>query len=138
MTLPQYGSHPRTDTDARQDTGFTTMGLKSKRKGERYEREVASKLREYGYATRRTAQYSGKTGQAPDVVGLPYIHIECKHYANRGFDYDWLSQAKRDARDGEIPIVVHRIDNAPSVVTLELDRFIEIYREYEASRYLSE
>lgn len=110
------------------------MGLKSKRKGEKYEREVAADLRAYGYDTHRTAQYSGKTGDAPDVVGLPYIHIECKHYANRAFDYDWIDQARRDAKEGLLPIVVHRIDNADSLVTMRLSDWMDIYREYEVSR----
>ena len=108
-------------------------GMKSKRKGASYEREVASELRQYGYDTRRTAQYCGNTGDASDVVGLPMLHIECKRYANRGFDYDWLSQAVRDSKQGEIPVVIHRTDNNKSVVTMYLNDFMQIYKEYEAS-----
>ena len=49
----------------------------SRRKGADGERELAKKLKEYGYDTRRGQQYSGANGDA-DVVGLPGIHIECK------------------------------------------------------------
>lgn len=108
------------------------MGMKSKRKGASYEREVAKDLKYYGYDARRTAQYCGNTGDASDVVGLPNLHIECKRYANRGFDYDWIEQAVRDKKDDEIPVVIHRTDNQKSVVTLYLEDFITIYREYEA------
>ena len=114
------------------------MGGKSRDKGARYERDTAAYLREFGYDTHRSAQYCGKTGQAPDVVGLPYIHIECKHYANRAFDYDWMDQAKRDAKQGEIPAIFHKTDYHEDLVTLRRDDFMEIYREYEASRNLAE
>lgn len=109
------------------------MSVNSKRKGARYEREVASVLREYGYDARRTAQYCGKSEESADVVGLPYMHIECKHYANRAFDYDWIDQARRDAND-RIPIVIHRTDNHDSLVTMRIDDFMKIYREYELTR----
>lgn len=113
------------------------MSKTSREKGARYERHIANELKAYGYDTHRSVQYCGRFGDA-DVVGLPYIHIECKHYANRAFDYDWLEQAKRDARDGEIPAVFHTIDYHEDVVTLRLSDFIAIYREYEVSRYLAE
>lgn len=49
----------------------------SRRKGASGERELAKKLREYGYEARRGQQYCGSNGDA-DVVGIPGIHIECK------------------------------------------------------------
>ena len=52
------------------------MAVNSKQKGARFERLLASRLREHGYDTRRTAQYCGNTGDAADVVGLPGIHID--------------------------------------------------------------
>ena len=118
--------------------GCTDMSKVSRDKGARYERYIANKLKDFGYHAHRSAQYCGKTGQAPDVVGLPYVHIECKHYANRAFDYDWLDQAKRDAKPGEIPAVFHKTDYHEDVVTLRLQDFMEIFIEYEASRYLAE
>lgn len=52
--------------------------LNSKAKGARFERLLASKLRDYGYDARRGQQYCGANGDA-DVIGLPGIHIEAKH-----------------------------------------------------------
>ena len=72
------------------------MSVNSKQKGARFERQLASLFREYGYNARRTAQYCGNTGDASDVVGLPGIHIEAKHQETMRL-YDWMSQAKRDA-----------------------------------------
>lgn len=108
------------------------MSVNSKQKGARYEREIALFLRNHGYDAHRSVQYSGRTEESADVVGLPYIHIECKHYANRAFDYDWIDQARRDAK-GTIPIVIHRTDNHRNLVTLDADDFMTIYREFEAS-----
>lgn len=108
------------------------MAVNSKQKGARFERQLASKFREYGYEARRTAQYCGNSGDASDVVGLPGIHIEAKHQERMQL-YDWMSQAKRDsARTGKLPAVFHKKNNASILVTMELDDWIQLYREYEA------
>lgn len=107
--------------------------INSKEKGARFERHLASLLRGYGYdEARRTAQYCGKTGDASDVVGLPGIHIEAKHQ-ERMCLYDWMAQAKRDAEGtGRLPAVFHKKNNASILVTMELDDFMNLYREWEA------
>lgn len=104
--------------------------INSRDKGARFEREIAGKLREYGYETRRSAQYCGNTGEAADVVGLPGIHIECKHVEKMAL-YDWMAQAIRDtnaAGNGEIPVVIHKKNRAETLVTLRFDDFMKIYR----------
>ena len=112
------------------------MAVNSKQKGARFERQLASKFREHGYDARRTAQYCGNTGDASDVVGLPGLHIEAKHQETMRL-YDWISQAKRDAAangKGNLPAVFHKKNNAPILVTMELDDFMQIYREWEAGQ----
>ena len=52
------------------------MPINSRAKGAKGERELANKLKEYGYNCRRGQQFNGLEGE--DVVGLDYIHIECK------------------------------------------------------------
>ncbi len=110
------------------------MAINSKQKGKRYELELASNFREYGYDARRTAQYCGNTGDAADVIGLPGIHVEAKRVEKLNL-YDAMDQAKRDAEasgKGDIPAVFHRKNNCKTLVILELDGFMQIYREYEA------
>lgn len=110
------------------------MAINSKQKGARFERELAGRLREYGYDTRRTAQYCGNTGDASDVVGLPGLHIEAKRCEQMRL-YDWMAQAKRDAAAGgknALPAVFHRKNNAEILVTMELPDFMNLYREWEA------
>lgn len=106
--------------------------MNSRQKGARAERELASKLREYGYTARRGQQFSGANGDA-DVVGLSGIHIECKRVERLNIE-DAMSQSKRDARNGEIPVVMHRKNNCEWLVTIRLDDFMEIYREWEAGQ----
>ncbi len=114
------------------------MAINSKQKGARFERTLAKKLREYGYEARRTAQYCGNTGDASDVVGLPYLHIEAKHVERLNI-YDAIAQAKRDAEAGGgvlLPAVFHKKNNCNILVTMELDSFMKIYTEFEAGKEL--
>jgi Holliday junction resolvase len=116
------------------------MPVKSKAKGARFERLLASKFREYGYEARRTAQYCGNTGDASDVVGLPGLHIEAKHQEQMRL-YEWMAQAKRDAEAGgenRLPAVFHKKNNADILVTMRLEDFMDIYREWEAGHDLNE
>lgn len=115
------------------------MPINSKQKGKRFELELAAKLREYGYKdSRRTAQYCGNTGDASDVVGLPGIHIEAKHQERMQL-YDWMDQAKRDSKGtGDLPAVFHKKNYAEVLVTMPLDDWMQLYREWESGQELEE
>lgn len=115
-----------------------TAKLNSKQKGARFERLLAGKLKEYGYNVRRTAQYCGITGDAADLTGLPYIHIEAKHQ-ERMMLYEWMDQAKRDvSASGKdvLPAVFHKKNNCEILVTMELADFMKIYKWFEAYKAL--
>ena len=105
------------------------MTINSKAKGKQGELELAHKLKEYGYDTKRSVQYNGKDGQA-DVVGLPHIHCEVKRVEKLNI-YDAIDQAKRDAKNGDKPAVFHRKNRCNWLVTMELDRFLELYACFE-------
>ena len=104
----------------------------SRQKGARFERTLAAALRDYGYECRRGQQYCGTSGDA-DVIGLPGIHIEAKHQERMSL-YDWMEQAKRDARQDELPAVFHKKNNAEILVSMELADWIKLYREWEAGQ----
>lgn len=106
------------------------MGKMSRDKGKRGERELASILRAYGYDCRRGQQYHGG-GDSPDVTGLPGVHIEVKRTERLDL-YGAMAQAKSDA-DG-LPVVMHRKNDSPWVVIMELEDWMTIYREWEAGR----
>lgn len=111
------------------------MPINSKQKGAKFERKLASIFRDYGYScARRTAQYCGNTGDASDVEGLPHIHVEAKHVERMEL-YPWMAQAVRDAEangKGELPAVFHKKNNADILVTMRLDDWMNLYREFEA------
>lgn len=99
--------------------------MNSRNKGAAGERELAAKLREYGYNCRRGQQYSGANGDA-DVVGLPGVHIEVKRVEKLNL-CNAMAQAVSDARDSETPAVFHRKNNKDWLVTLRLDDFMKMY-----------
>lgn len=108
------------------------VAVNSKQKGARFERLLASRFRDEGYDARRTAQYCGNTGDAADVIGLPGIHIEAKHQERMRL-YEWMAQAKMDAQGtGKFPAVFHKANNCEILVTMELNDWMQIYREWEA------
>lgn len=106
--------------------------VNSRRKGAEFERTLAKMLRNYGYECRRGQQFCGANGDA-DVVGLPGIHIETKAVERLNL-YDAMAQAKADAREGELPAVFHKKNRCKVLVTMEIDDFMEIYREWECSQ----
>ena len=111
------------------------MSVNSRDKGARFERKLASIFRSYGFKDcRRSAQYCGNTGDAADIVNLPLIHVEAKHCEAMRL-YDWMAQAKRDAEaggKGYLPAVFHKKNNAAILVTMELDDWMTVYREFYA------
>ena len=102
------------------------MPINSKQKGKAGELELAHKLQEYGYDAKRSVQYNGKDGQA-DVVGLPNIHCEVKRVEKLNI-YDAIEQAKRDAKNGDLPAVFHRKNRCNWLVTMELPDFMNMYK----------
>lgn len=103
--------------------------MNSREKGKRGELEVAHLLKEYGYDARRGQQYSGSNGD-PDVVGLPGIHLEIKRVEKLNIG-EAMRQSVRDARYYEKPVVMHRKNREPWLVTMLLDDWMELYKEWE-------
>lgn len=110
--------------------------MNSKRKGKNGELELCRALRGHGYECKRSVQYSGANGDA-DVVGLPGIHIECKRVERLNLE-DAMAQSRRDAREGEIPVVMHRKTRSPWLVTTTLEDWIKFYREWECGNASAE
>lgn len=103
--------------------------INSRDKGRRGELMLSKELQKYGYETRRGQQYSGANGDA-DVVGLPGVHIECK-FVERLSLRDAIKQSIGDARDGEIPVVMHKKSREEWLVTMRLEDWMKLYKEAE-------
>lgn len=103
--------------------------INSRNKGRRGEQELAKELRSYGYAeARRGQQFSGSNGDA-DVVGIPKVHIEVKRTEALNLDAA-MEQSISDAREGEIPVVVHRKNRKPWKVTQLLPDWMEMTKDW--------
>jgi hypothetical protein len=105
--------------------------MNSKQKGKRGELEFCKVMKNHGYECRRTVQYNGKAedGQA-DVKGLEGIHAEIKRVEKLNI-YNAMGQAIHDAKDGELPTVFHRKNNCEWLVTMKLEDWVKLYREFE-------
>ncbi len=102
------------------------MSRSQQRKGADGERELAEVLKGYGYDVTRGG--SQTFGAVPDLVGLPGIHIECKRVERLNI-WSAMQQAITDAdrfKDG-MPIVFHRQNRRPWLVTLRVDDFLKLY-----------
>ena len=102
--------------------------MNSRQKGKRGELEFARLLRDHGFDARRGQQYSGANGDA-DVIGVDGLHFEVKRVEKLNLQ-DACDQARRDARPGEIPVVAHRKNNCPWLITLPADDFFEMIKEW--------
>lgn len=102
--------------------------MNSRAKGKRAELAVAKLLREHGFEdARRGVQYSGRTGQ-PDVIGMPGVHLEIKHVEHLNL-YDAYEQSSRDAKENEVPWVVHKKNGKPWLCTMTFEDAIAMYKE---------
>ena len=96
------------------------MGLRSRNKGKRGEREAAAEVRRiFGTDAVRGRQFQG-SDESPDIVtGIEGVHFEVKRAESFRL-YEALDQAIEDAGEN-IPVVLHRQNRRPWVVVLRLD-----------------
>ena len=101
--------------------------MNSRNKGAAGERELANILKQYGYDTRRGQQYCGAAGDA-DVVGLKGMHLEVKRVERLNL-YDAMEQSVGDAKESEVPCVMHRKNRKGWLVTMRLDDWMKLYKK---------
>lgn len=101
-------------------------GKTSQRKGAEGERELAALLREHGYNIKRGGSLS--FGQAPDLYGLPGIHIEVKRVERLNVP-EAMKQAASDAEKFKngMPTLFHRRSREPWLVTMRLSDWMQLY-----------
>ena len=105
--------------------------MNSCRKGKVGEREWRDVMRENGFLqARRTQQFCGTAGDS-DVTcpELPNFHWEVKRVEKLNLN-DAMAQAIRDC-GSKMPVVAHRKNNCPWLVTVTADVFFKLIRESE-------
>lgn len=114
-------------------------GKNSKRKGGKYERDIAKKFQNrYGVELKRTPQSGGfakKSDKADDYRGditivdtreTLLVHIECKNQKTWQLK-QWIDQAEEDCPKDRKPIVVfHQHNTSKDYVCLSLDDFLKL------------
>jgi len=101
--------------------------VNGKQKGSAGERELAAKLREHGFTARRTQQFCGAAGDSDVVCNeLANYHIECKRVERLNVDAA-MDQALHDCHD-RTPIVAHRRNHRPWLVTMYLEDFLKLQK----------
>jgi hypothetical protein len=102
------------------------MGKMSKRKGAAGEREAAEKLNEVlGTRFHRGRQYHGGP-ESPDLAGdLPGLHVEVKRCERLSL-YQAMAQARQDASVTQVPAVMHRANNKPWLIVVQVEDLIRL------------
>lgn len=100
------------------------MPINSNRKGKGFELQVANILTDViGLEVRRSQQYCGGAGDA-DIVGIPGLHLECKAVEALNLT-EAMTQAASDAREGTLPVVIHKKKWGDIMVTFKLADLVE-------------
>ncbi len=99
------------------------MSAASRRKGSRFELEVANALKPIYPGARRGLQFQ-HGGLVPDVDGTPFW-VECKVGKNPPLR-PALEQAIRDCHDDRTPIAVVKQDRLPAIVLMRWADWLEL------------
>ena len=105
-------------------------GKNSRRKGHRFERDVACRLRAVYPEARRGLQY--QDARACDVEGTPW-RVECKRREQLSL-YAEFQRALKDGKEmkDERPVIlIAKKSGGPITVTLELKTFLALVPEAE-------
>jgi hypothetical protein len=101
--------------------------MNSREKGKRGERQWRDELRANGHDARRGQQFCGSP-ESPDVVcnALPWIHFEVKAVEKLNI-CDAMDQARSECAM-KVPIVAHKRNFRPWLVTMEAETFFDFLR----------
>ena len=96
-------------------------GALSRRKGLRYEREIAERLRALFPSARRNVTEAQQGGQGVDLVGTGRLAVQCK----RGRKYAPVARIE-EINGAGVPVLITRGDRTRDVACLYLDDLLAI------------
>ena len=109
----------------------------SKRKGKRIELQAAKEIqRILGCSARRSQQYCGAAADADLITDIPKTHFEIKGVERLNI-YKAIEQAESDKKYHDVPVVVHKKNGKPFLLTIYLEDtgdFCEIINDYTSSK----
>jgi len=101
-----------------------------KAKGSRLELKVAKRLRELDIdpkAARMPLSGASWALRSDIHTTFPYM-IECKNQERMNF-WEWWEQAKAEEKPMKPSILVHSANHRPIMVSMELETFLQLYKE---------
>lgn len=110
----------------------TPLRAQPRSKGNRAEREIIDMLHAFGWRTARRNFQSGGQGGG-DVIGGPAdVHVEVKH-RERCTIWEWIRQARAEARPTDCPAVFFRCNREPWYVAVPADEYLALVRLRESA-----
>jgi Holliday junction resolvase len=108
-------------------------GAASRRKGHDFERLLVQRFRDAmpGAEVRRGVQ--SRSGAECADVEAPCFHIEAKRHRQTNIR-EAMRQAVETCPGGRWPIAVCKDDNQPALVTMQLEDFLDLVREWWEGR----
>ena len=107
--------------------------MNSKKKGSAGERELLHLLEAHGIPAHRNDQRFVGGLERPDIAaevgGIP-LHVEVKRQERLRL-YEAVAQAVRDANGHALPVVAHRSNRQPWLVTVRLEDVLQLLHESE-------
>lgn len=107
--------------------------MNAKKKGSAGERELLSLLEAHGIPAHRNLQQFVGGVDNPDIAatvcGLP-VHLEVKRQERLRLS-EAMAQAVRDANGHALPIVAHRSNRQPWLLTVRLEDVLQLLHESE-------
>ena len=97
----------------------------SRKKGKAGELEAAHLLASLFHCPVRRGQQFHGGADSPDVVGLDGLHIEVKRVQQLNL-HAALEQSAREAASGEVPLVLHRVNQQRWKITIYADDVIRL------------
>lgn len=100
-----------------------------KKKGSAGERELLHLLEAHGIPAHRNDQRFVGGLERPDIAATVYgvpLHVECKRTERLRLS-EAVAQAVRDANGHALPVVVHRSNRQPWLLTARLEDILQIW-----------
>lgn len=103
-------------------------GLKSRRKGHGFEREIAKIFREFFPTARRKLEYQASDVDGVDIACTGKLRLQLKRYK----DYAPISKINEiHPVEGTVPALITKGDKKPAIICMELEDFLSILRDPE-------
>ena len=110
--------------------------INSRQKGCVGERQMAQEIeRVMGWTANRMAQHCGDAGDSDILIHqLPQVFAEVKRVEKLNVQAAMDKAAEQAEAAGKIPVLFHRRNRTPWLVTLKLDQLPQFYEMMEAAK----